>query len=376
MNKRLQHITDTLIAESQMGFRKGRSCIDAVFTIKMLIEKRREFNCPTHLAFIDWEKAFDNVNRTLLWEIMLEKGYPKHLVTVITELYADTSVLLSVKGQSEREFVINKGVRQGCPLSPTLFNIYLDELMSTWQQGVDSGVKIGQGRFLNSLMFADDTVIIQESEDKLQMAIHKLQSVSKDFNMVISGQKSKVMAFQGKWPLRSKIVIDNVIMEQVNNFKYLGCEVSFDREHDIPQKIAKFNLICGTIHRTLKGKARKETEIKFYKTMAIPLMTYGSEVWTKTRQDESRIQASEMRFLRSVQGYTRLDQIRNDIIRRQCNVQPLSEIIKKYRINWTNHLLRMSQNRLPIQIWKFKQDGRRDIGRPRKRWTPEQAPEA
>lgn len=80
-----------------------------------------------------------------------------------------------------------------------------------------------------------------------------------------------------------------------------------------------------------------------------------------------------MKFLRSVQGFTRLDHIRNEIIRQQCKVQPLAEVIKQYRVNWANHLLRMSPNRLPLQLWKLKQDGRRDVGRPRKRWTPEQA---
>ena len=282
-------------------------------------------------------------------------------------------MLISSDGEGVRELYVNKGVRQGCPISPTLFNIYIDELMTVWRQNVDTGINIGQGISLNSLMFADDTVIIQDSEDKLQTAVYKLQNLSKEFKMKISTHKSKVMAFRGKWPVRSKIVLDDMTMEQVSSFKYLGCNVSFDCENDIPMKLNKFNAICGTIHRILKGKARKETELKFYKTMAIPLVTYGSEVWTTTKRDDSRIQASEMRFLRHVQGYTRLDHIRNEVIREECNIQPLADVIKQYRKRWTDHLLRMPHSRLPFQAWLSKPDGRRDVGRPRKRWKPEQA---
>ena len=88
---------------------------------------------------------------------------------------------------------------------------------------------------------------------------------------------------------------------------------------------------------------------------------------------ESRIQAAEMRFLRAVKGCTRLDKIRNEDIRAELQVEPLLSILKKSRDNWSGHLLRMSPNRLPLQAWEYKPIGKRDVGRPRKKWMPEQA---
>jgi hypothetical protein len=87
------------------------------------------------------------------------------------------------------------------------------------------------------------------------------------------------MAFKGKLNVRSKIVLENATLEQVQQFNYLGCETSFIQERDINNKIQKFQMVCGTISRTLENKTRKDTLMKFYKTMTVPTLSYGSESW-------------------------------------------------------------------------------------------------
>ncbi len=94
LNRRLKTIAEALLSEEQTGFRKGRSCTDAIFILKRLIEERREHNKETHLAFIDLEKAFDNVRRKLLWEILERRGYPRHLIEAIKSVYRETSIIL------------------------------------------------------------------------------------------------------------------------------------------------------------------------------------------------------------------------------------------------------------------------------------------
>ena len=83
VNERLKPVADTLISEEQNGFRKGRSCVDIIFTFKLIIEKRRKFNLETHLTFTDVSKAFDNVKRSLLWSIMERRGFPSQLIEVL-----------------------------------------------------------------------------------------------------------------------------------------------------------------------------------------------------------------------------------------------------------------------------------------------------
>jgi hypothetical protein len=106
-------------------------------------------------------------------------------------------------------------------------------------------------------------------------------------------------------------------MEQVSIFNYLGCYVKYKYDEDLNDKLNKFQNICGVIARTLKNKTRKETNLKFYKIMPLPVLLYGSETWTLRKREWNRIQAAEMKYLRTVKGCIRFDQIRNEDIRNE-----------------------------------------------------------
>jgi hypothetical protein len=102
--------------------------------------------------------------------------------------------------------------------------------------------------------------------------------------------------------------------------------------------------------------------------MAVPVLLYGSETWTLRKRDWNRIQAAEMKYLRTVKGCTTLDQIRNESITYELGIYPLREKILKYRNKWKAHLQRMEHTRIPLQAYKYQPSGKRDIGRPRIRW--------
>lgn len=117
---------------------------------------------------------------------------------------------------------------------------------------------------VDTLLFADDQVIITSSEDDLQRAVFELNNIAAEYNLEISPIKTKVMAYQGKEPLRAKIVLKDRIIEQVMNFNYLGVYVGCNRHKDINIKLQAFQYLCGTLKRTLSRKVRKETLLKFY----------------------------------------------------------------------------------------------------------------
>jgi len=108
--------------------------------------------------------------------------------------------------------------------------------------------------------------------------------------------------------------------------------------------------------------------MKFYKVVARPSLLNGSETWVTTQRDMTRLEAAEMRFLRSVTGYTRLDKIRSEDIRQELEISGIQDVRLKYKQNWNNHLERMDNSRLPKHALNYKPRGRRDRGRPRKRW--------
>jgi hypothetical protein len=109
---------------------------------------------------------------------------------------------------SNKEIYINQGVKQGCPMSPTLFNIFINVVIRQWQDVLIKDFEIGN-TVLNIISFADDQAIFSESEAGLQRAVNRLENKAYGFNMRISTMKTKTMAFQGKNHVRYKIVIDN-----------------------------------------------------------------------------------------------------------------------------------------------------------------------
>jgi hypothetical protein len=152
------------------------------------------------------------------------------------------------------------------------------------------------------LLFADNMVILQENEDNVQKSMYELRKLSNICNFKICATKTKVMAFRGKYLIRSKITLDNnSIIEQVSDFNYLGCNVTYAYDKDLnKKKINKCQSICGVISRTLKRKIREETNFKFYKVMAIPVLLYVAKPWALKRREWNRIQAAEMKYLRTV----------------------------------------------------------------------------
>ncbi|KAJ4433985.1 hypothetical protein ANN_16304 [Periplaneta americana] len=221
---------------------------------------------------------------------------------------------------------------------------------------------------LNSLLCADDVIILANTEDNLQMAIHRLYQKAKEYNLEISIHKTKTMAFIGKNSIRTKIVINNSGVEQVNAFTYLGCNLSYIHSRDIDNKLAKFQQLLRTIRNTLFKKVRQDTILKFYKTMAIPTLLYGSETWTLTTSQLKRIEAAEMRLLRPLAGYTLYDHKYNEDMRQELNTAAITETIHKYRSNWHEHVLRMPDDRLPRRLLNYRPLGYRGRGRPKKRW--------
>jgi hypothetical protein len=102
--------------------------------------------------------------------------------------------------------------------------------------------------------------------------------------------------------------------------------------------------------------------------MAIPILLYGLECWTLTERQKSRLEAAEMRFRRSVAGYSLIDHTRNDDVREELQIIDINSRTKDYEIKWLQHLERMVQNRIPKLLLNYKPRGRRDQGRPCRRW--------
>ena len=129
LQARLQQYMNHELPDVQAGFRKGRSTRDQIANIRWIMEKSREFQKNIYFCFIDYAKAFDCVDHNKRWKILQEMGIPDHLTCLLRNLYAGQETTVRTGHGTTDWFQIGKGVRQGCILSPCLFNLYAEYIM-------------------------------------------------------------------------------------------------------------------------------------------------------------------------------------------------------------------------------------------------------
>ena len=145
------------LPDVQAGFRKGRGTRDQMPTSVGPLKKQESSRKNIYFCFIDYAKAFDCVDHNKLWEIVKEMGIPDHLTCLLRNLYAGQEAIVRTGHGTADWFQIGKGVRQGCILSPYLFNLYAEYIMrNAGLEEAQAGIKIA-GRNINNLRYADDT---------------------------------------------------------------------------------------------------------------------------------------------------------------------------------------------------------------------------
>ena len=158
------------------------------------MEKAREFQKSIYFCFIDYAKAFDCVDHNKLWKILKEMGVPEPLTCLLRNLYAGQEATVRTRHGTTDWLQIGKGVRQGCILSPCLFNFYAEYIMRN--AGLDkaqAGIKTA-GRNINNLRYANDTTLMAESEEELKSLLMKVKEESEKVGLKLNTQTTKIMA--------------------------------------------------------------------------------------------------------------------------------------------------------------------------------------
>ena len=175
LQARLQQYVNCELPDVQVGFRKGRGTRDQIANICWIIEKAREFQKITFFCFIDYAKAFDCVDHNKLWKILKETGIPDHLTCLLRNLYAGLEATVRTGHGTTDWFQIGKRVRQGCILSPCLFNWYAEYIMrNAGLEEAQAGIKIAR-RYINNLIYANDTTLMAVSEEELKNLLMKMK---------------------------------------------------------------------------------------------------------------------------------------------------------------------------------------------------------
>nr|CAH8822387.1 unnamed protein product [Trichobilharzia regenti] len=224
--RRLSGAREAQTRESQAGFRPGRGCIDHIFTLRQILEHRHSYRRPTVIIFLDLKAAFDSVDREVLWRCLAVKGIPRKYIALIKALYSYSYSQVRAYGELSSELMTTSGVRQGCPLSPFLFNFIIDVLMDlTLGDFSDSGIDLLPGNNLVDLEYADDIVLLGEDADEMQSLLNTLSRNLRMFGMRFAPAKCKMM-LQDWTTSTPSLKIGSEVVEHVDRFTYLGSTIS------------------------------------------------------------------------------------------------------------------------------------------------------
>src|SRR5678816_1231974 len=228
-------------------------------------------------------------------------------------------------------------------------------------------VKERLGEFEGDIMaYADDLAYWSEREEAIREVVELFAEELEEAGMKMNIQKTEILTITGGDEEGMRMIVREEEVKAINTCNYLGgC---FNRRggsgEEITRRMEKYGLVMKAVYPMMKDRnIGIEVKKVIFSRILTPTLLYGAETWTTTRKEESRIQAAEMRVLRTMIGKSRRDRIRNEVIREDIGVKKM--ILKMYvgKLRWWGHLERMEQEKMLKRRWEWTPEGRR----PRKR---------
>ncbi|VDP59445.1 unnamed protein product, partial [Schistosoma curassoni] len=217
------------------GFRKDRSCTDQIAILRIIVEQSIEWNSSLYINFIDYEKAFDSVDRTTLWKLLRHYGVPQKIVDIIQNSYDGLHCKIVHGGQLTKSIEVKTGVRKGCLLSPFLFLLLIDWIMKTSISEGKHGIQCTSRMQLDDLDFTDDLAILSQTQQQMQKKTNSVATASAAIGLNIHKGKSKILRYNTE--CTNPITIDEEDLEDVKTFTNLGSIIDEQGGSDADVKV-------------------------------------------------------------------------------------------------------------------------------------------
>ncbi|KAG1715012.1 Multidrug resistance-associated protein 4 [Nymphon striatum] len=365
LTRRVEYRANSFIGKDQFGFRKERGTREAIGVMRTISKRYLEHGKDVYVCFIDYEKAFDRVNWTYLLKLLKQLEVDWRDRKLITALYMNQSAVMRVGGNTSDKCTLGRGVRQGCLMSPVLFNIYGEAMIQDALHEMDVGVSIG-GRSVKAVRFADDTALVASSVSDLQMMMDKLNASVELYGMRINEKKTKVMKITRYQYEVINITLKGRKLEQVRQYKYLGSILDDEGKctKDVKARIAMAKQAFMKRKELLIKNISLYLKKRLVKSLIWSVALYGSETWTIRVDERSKLEAFEMWVWRNILKIKWSDKISNeDVLKLVDEERAMMGTIHKRQRKWIGHILR-SENMLR-DVMEGHVMGRRQRGRQR-----------
>ena len=304
---RLTPFLEPILRKNQNGFRKGRTTIAQILSLRRIIEEMKNHNKEVTLCFVDFKKAFDSINREIMFKILPLYGIPDPIISAIKVLYTNTiAKVLTPDGETE-QFDILAGVLQGDTLAPFLFIMVLDYALRI---SLDSHNSLGlllkprsssrhPARYLTDLDFADDLAIISESIKNAETLLQSLEGAAAAVGLICNESKTEFISTSStEDPILS---LSGADIKRVKDFIYLGSHI-MDSYKDFNSRKGMAWSACNKLDKIWTSDLHNDIKISLFRSVIEPILMYGSETWTLTAKQQKRLDGTYTNLLRRVQN--------------------------------------------------------------------------
>lgn len=395
ITEKISEITEGKLMECQNGFRKERGCRDSIFVIKQAIEKAKEFKSSLIIGFIDLRKAYDSVIHQQLWKILKEfYTVPEQLIQLIKDIYTDSTTSYKSGSVLSAPSVSKRGLRQGCPLSPILFNLYINYTLSQILPQLPGQVEMdtlerrerlhwtrdNRGKTTRNVMplgqYADDIAVISKTARDLEESLRILDENLSKAGLDISIQKTEIMHVNPTTTVdRSPPIVKlrETALKTTTKFKYLGTLINDcnSLEDEIIERKRKALIAFGINKAVLMDRnIQQKIRIQLFAVYVNTIITHGCETWTITKGQKKELQSLQNSLMRRMLGKNRFfSNSKLYSLMQQYNVTPVEVWIDDARLGYFGHVQRMHPQREPNQmLYSDMANAQRIKGRPPKRF--------
>ena len=367
--ERMKDMVDPMLRDQQAGFRQNRSCLDQIATLRIIVEQSLEWNSSLYVNFVDYEKAFDSVDRKTLWKLLRHYGVPTKLVNLIKNSYDGTGCRVIHGGQFTCRFEVKTGVRQGCLLSPFLFLLAIDWIMKMTTVQRTSGIQWTLWTQLEDLDFADDLALLSHSHQQMQDKTTELAAVSLQVGLNIHKGKTKVLRMNAA--STDPVTLEGNALEEVETFTYLGSVINKrgGTDADVRARIGKARVAFLQLKNIWSSRVlSSRTKIRLFNSNVKMVLLYGAETWRITNTTINKVQTFVNNCLRRILQIHWPDTISNSELWEKTQQRPVEEEIRRRRWAWIGHSLRKPVTSTTRQVLTWNPQGKRRRGRPRNTW--------
>ena len=290
---------ENILPENALGFMSGNRTSDAHLILHYVTQdychKNNKF---LYSCFVDFSKAFDCIPRDILFKRLIEKGITGKFFNLIKNIYMHEKCQVKIGEMLSDPFDANQGVRQGCILSPILFNIFISDLPNILNNPENDPAKIGILKTLSCILWADDLVMLSETKEGLKKMVEKLAGFALENGLKINADKTKCMVFnKNSRHIRCSISCGDLIINSTRVYKYLGFLVTPSGEVTTGIKDLKSRALYALVQlrKKMGDHFREDRGVSLYlfDTLIKPIILYCSDFWG-VQENTRRIQVSSL----------------------------------------------------------------------------------